>query len=110
MQDLDKGISPYATPGSIGPPQATATPATIFSDTANFSDSINPKSSKLGEETSTLKLVEERSPYDRNSDLRPQPEYDMVFRQAVSAEDVFLGMGLKNPTTASCEELVVKIL
>jgi predicted secreted protein len=32
----------------------------------------------------------------------------MVFRQAVSAEDVYLGMGNKNPTTASCEELVVR--
>lgn len=33
--------------------------------------------------------------------------YEMVFKQAVSAEDVFLGMGAKNPTTASCEDLVV---
>ena len=32
----------------------------------------------------------------------------MVFRQAVSPEDVYLGMGNKNPTTASCEELVVR--
>lgn len=33
--------------------------------------------------------------------------YEMVYKQAVSAEDVFLGMGLKTPTTASCEDLVV---
>lgn len=32
----------------------------------------------------------------------------MVFRQTVGAEDVFLGMGGKNPTTASCEELLVR--
>lgn len=32
----------------------------------------------------------------------------MVYQQAVSAEDVFLGMGNKNPTTASCEDLVVR--
>lgn len=31
----------------------------------------------------------------------------MVFKQAVTAEDVFLGMGTKNPTTAACEDLVV---
>ena len=51
--------------------------------------------------------MEGKSPYDYD-DPRPQPEYDMVFRQAVGAEDVFLGMGGKNPTTASCEELVVR--
>ncbi len=33
----------------------------------------------------------------------------MVFKQSVGAEDVFLGMGNKNPTTASCEELMVRI-
>ena len=33
----------------------------------------------------------------------------MVFKQAVGAEDVFLGMGNKNPTTASCEDLIVRI-
>ena len=33
----------------------------------------------------------------------------MIFKQAVGAEDIFLGMGNKNPTTASCEDLVVRI-
>ena len=33
--------------------------------------------------------------------------YELVFKQAVTTEDVFLGMGLKNPATASCEDLVV---
>ena len=32
----------------------------------------------------------------------------MVYKQAVCTEDVFLGMGGKNPTTASCEELLVR--
>ena len=51
--------------------------------------------------------MDEKSRHE-DDDPRPQPEYDMVFRQAVSAEDVYLGMGNKNPTTASCEELVVR--
>ena len=40
-------------------------------------------------------------------DSRPQPEYDMVFKQSVGTEDVFLGMSMKNPTTASCENMLV---
>lgn len=32
-----------------------------------------------------------------------------MFKQAVSAEDVFLGLGRKNPTSACCQELVVKV-
>ena len=33
--------------------------------------------------------------------------YEMVYKQAVSTEDVFLGMGNKSPTTASCEDIIV---
>ncbi|XP_028522744.1 dynein axonemal assembly factor 6 isoform X2 [Apis cerana] len=40
-------------------------------------------------------------------DPRKVPEYEMKFKQAVTAEDVFLGMGFKTPGTASCEWLSV---
>jgi len=33
--------------------------------------------------------------------------YEMVYRQAVSSEDMFLQLGNKTPMTSSCEELVV---
>ena len=99
MQDLDTGTSPYATPGSIGPKSAT-TPA---------ASSLGSSSSKDNKEKiQTLQEVDKNKSPEEDDDPRPQPEYDMVFRQAVSAEDVFLGMGNKNPTTASCEELVVR--
>ncbi|CAF0992174.1 unnamed protein product [Didymodactylos carnosus] len=42
-------------------------------------------------------------------DTRPQPEYDMHYKQNVTSEDIFLQMGNKNPSSASCEDLVVKI-
>ena len=98
MQDLDVGSSPYATPASIGP-KTVATPRSVHGKSF-------PNSSSASKEIWTADEVEEKSPYEYD-DPRPQPEYDMVFRQAVGAEDVFLGMGNKNPTTASCEELVV---
>ncbi|CAD1468260.1 unnamed protein product [Heterotrigona itama] len=42
-------------------------------------------------------------------DPRKVPEYEMKFKQAVTAEDVFLGMGFKTPGTASCEWLSVLV-
>jgi len=34
--------------------------------------------------------------------------YDMLYKQDVSSEDMFLQMGSKNPSTASCEDLIVR--
>ena len=98
MQDLDVGTSPYATPGSIGPPSSAGIPPTSLGHSTSASS-----------DSKETQRVDDKSPREEfEDDPRPQPEYDMVFRQAVSAEDVYLGMGNKNPTTASCEELVVR--
>ncbi|XP_015608858.1 protein PIH1D3 [Cephus cinctus] len=43
------------------------------------------------------------------SDPRQVPEYEMKFKQAVSTEDVFLGMNYKTPGSASCEWITVSI-
>ena len=34
--------------------------------------------------------------------------YDIVYRQAVSTEDMYLQLGSRTPATASCEEMVVR--
>jgi len=38
-----------------------------------------------------------------------QPEYEIVYKQKVTSEDIFLQMGSKNPSTTSCEDMIVKI-
>ncbi|KOB73854.1 Uncharacterized protein OBRU01_10035 [Operophtera brumata] len=40
---------------------------------------------------------------------RKAPEYTMNYQQAVTAEDVFLQIGPKTPSSASCENLIVRI-
>ncbi|XP_050362404.1 dynein axonemal assembly factor 6 [Nymphalis io] len=40
---------------------------------------------------------------------RKAPAYTMNYQQSVSAEDVFLQMGPKTPSSASCENLVVRV-
>lgn len=53
--------------------------------------------------------VEEGGEFDTSDDPRIQPDYEIHYKQKVSAEDIFLQMGNKTPATASCEEMVVKI-
>jgi len=42
-------------------------------------------------------------------DPRPQPEYDTMFKQVVSSEDMYLGMSGRDPSSHWCEDMVVKI-
>ena len=42
-------------------------------------------------------------------DDREQPEFDVVFKQAVGTEDVYLGLSEKDPTSACCEAMLIKV-
>lgn len=43
-------------------------------------------------------------------DTRKRPQYDVLFKQRVGAEDVYLGMSGKTPSSVDCEAFVVKIV
>eukprot|EP00899_Mesostigma_viride_P014880 jgi/Mesvir1/23393/Mv21088-RA.1 len=45
----------------------------------------------------------------RADDGRPEPQYEFIYRQAVGTEDAYLGMGMKDPSSTSCETLVLKV-
>ncbi|XP_077139507.1 dynein axonemal assembly factor 6 isoform X2 [Ranitomeya variabilis] len=53
--------------------------------------------------------VPDGSQFDDSLDPRKQPKYEMHFKQRVGSEDLFMGLSRKNPSTACCEDLVVKI-
>lgn len=53
--------------------------------------------------------VAEGSQFDDLSDPRPQPEYEVILKQCVGSEDVFLGLSGKDPSSMCCEALLVKI-
>ncbi|CAD5120463.1 DgyrCDS9030 [Dimorphilus gyrociliatus] len=42
-------------------------------------------------------------------DPRPEPEYEIIYKQAVTTEDVYLQMSNKSQATASCDQIVVRI-
>lgn len=53
--------------------------------------------------------VQEGGEFDTSDDPRLQPDYEISYKQKVTSEDVFLQMGNKNPSTASCEDMIIKI-
>lgn len=87
--------SPYATPGTIGPAAK------------GQGGGGGKQRESQGQDIWSADEVQEKQQYEYD-DPRPQPEYDIIFKQAVGTEDVFLGMGPKNPTTACCENMVVR--
>ena len=81
------------TPASIGPPSKEE------------EDIPHP----TGEKTKNIWNEDEVGDVIAYTDPRPTPEYEMNFSQSVHSEDVFLGMGNKNLSSASCENLVVRV-
>ena len=42
-------------------------------------------------------------------DSRPRPKYEILFKQDVMSEDVFLGMGEKTPGSSDCTHMTIRI-
>ncbi|XP_069469162.1 dynein axonemal assembly factor 6 isoform X2 [Ambystoma mexicanum] len=96
---IDNKFSSVASvgPGDIGPAKTVQTKVTSSVTCATGNDIWDPEE------------VQEGSEFDDTLDHREQPEYEIIFKQLVAAEDVFLGMSRKDPSTACCEEMLIKI-
>ena len=44
------------------------------------------------------------------SDDRPEPEYEILYMQRVGTEDVYLGLSDLDPSSRSCQDLLIKIV
>lgn len=42
-------------------------------------------------------------------DDKKQPKYRIIYKQSVSPEDIYLGIGNRTPATSSCEEMCIEI-
>ncbi|CAH1183503.1 unnamed protein product [Phaedon cochleariae] len=78
----------------------------------------NPYSKIENDESKRKEILEtESEEYDglddqehrTQSDWKKSPQWDITYKQQVTASDVFLQMGFKNPGTASCEDMIVTI-
>ncbi|CAM5165762.1 unnamed protein product [Natator depressus] len=84
-------------PGNIGPAKKAEPTVTPDVKSGNSKDIWNTEE------------VPEGSEFDDIWDPREQPEYEILFKQQVGAEDIFLGMSRKDPSTACCEDMLIKI-
>ncbi|XP_013386250.1 protein PIH1D3 [Lingula anatina] len=98
-EDTKPGGITKLGPGDIGPKQSTQ-PAESQLKTVK----------KEGKDIWEEEEVQEGAEYDDIHDTRPQPQYEIIYKQAVTSEDMFLGMGNKTPATSSCEDMVVKVM
>ncbi|KAI2667845.1 PIH1D3 [Labeo rohita] len=53
--------------------------------------------------------VTEGAHFDDLADPRPQPEYEIVLKQSVGTEDLFLGLSRKDPSSMCCDSILVRV-
>ena len=46
---------------------------------------------------------------EERPDDRPEPEYEILHKQHVGTEDVFLGLSDRDPSSNHCDSLLVKV-
>ncbi|XP_067308725.1 protein PIH1D3 isoform X2 [Pseudorasbora parva] len=88
-------------PGHIGSPSAPAGGKHKEGSTAY----VKKKSKGIWDEDE----VTEGAHFDDLTDLRPQPEYEIVLKQSVGTEDLFLGLSRKDPSSMCCESMLVRV-
>ncbi|XP_058147286.1 dynein axonemal assembly factor 6 [Dasypus novemcinctus] len=84
-------------PGNIGPPKREEPKVISQTSDENSEDIWKPEE------------VTEGAEHDDIWDVREIPEYEIIFKQQVGTEDIFLGLTRKDSSTACCEDLVIKI-
>ncbi|XP_039457815.1 protein PIH1D3 isoform X2 [Oreochromis aureus] len=94
-----KDVKAYARlgPGHIGPPPKKEKQVSTAYTKKNSKDIWCEEEVAVG------------SQYDDLTDPRPQPEYEIILKQSVGTEDLFLGLSRKDPSSMCCEAMLVKI-
>nr|XP_056714998.1 dynein axonemal assembly factor 6 [Euleptes europaea] len=101
-EDDEPGQGRPSSASNMGPGHIRA-PKTVEPAATTHVKSGNSKEIWSAEE------VPEGSEYDDSWDYREQPEYEILFKQQVGTEDLFLGTSRKDPSTACCEDMLIKI-
>eukprot|EP00455_Lapot_gusevi_P014812 TRINITY_DN17459_c0_g1_i1.p1 TRINITY_DN17459_c0_g1~~TRINITY_DN17459_c0_g1_i1.p1 ORF type:complete len:216 (+),score=23.89 TRINITY_DN17459_c0_g1_i1:65-649(+) len=98
---------PSLNPGSFGPQSttsATSNPDPNHKVVVKTKSASNPIWDDEEVNQSELSIFE-----DDPSDRREEPRYEILYKQTVTTEEVYLGMGGANPSTLDCNAMVVKV-
>ncbi|MXQ98762.1 hypothetical protein E5288_WYG013339 [Bos mutus] len=82
-------------PGNIGPPKIEENTVIPQTSSENCEEIWNPEE------------VSEGAEHHDVCDVRDTPEYEIVYKQQVGTEDMFLGLTRKDASTACCKDLVI---
>lgn len=97
----DPGKAPYfKSSDSVAKPFA---PVTTTINNRRTGDTASKKENVVWEPNEVKDL-----PVEKN-ESRPRPEFEIVYKQQVGTEDVYLGMSNKDPSSVHCQSLVLKI-
>lgn len=107
LEELESGgkkpaADPFSSmnPGSIGPAKKSA----------HMPGKAEPQSGlKSGDKDIWAAEDVAIDDHGAEDDPRPQPEYDILYKQAVTSEDMFLQMSGRDPSTHWCDDMVIKI-
>ncbi|NP_001002309.1 dynein axonemal assembly factor 6 [Danio rerio] len=101
-EEEDLTLQPMARmgPGHIGPPAAPS-----GKNKGSTSAYVKKNSKDIWDEAE----VTEGAHFDDLNDPRPQPEYEIVLKQSVGTEDLFLGLSRKDPSSMCCESMLVRV-
>uniref|UniRef100_A0A8B7U022 Protein PIH1D3 n=1 Tax=Castor canadensis TaxID=51338 RepID=A0A8B7U022_CASCN len=88
-----------STTGAMGPGNIGPTKIEEFK-------AITQCSSETSEDIWSPEEVPDGAEHDDMWDVREIPEYEIIFKQHVGTEDVYLGLTRKDTSTACCQELV----
>lgn len=92
------GGGAMVTPASFGAPRRAVAESSVGDPTRKKKD---PKDIWDEDEIPS----EEAMLAEEINDGRPRPKYDILYKQAVGTEDVFLGLGDKTPGSADCTHM-----
>ncbi|XP_030629273.1 dynein axonemal assembly factor 6 [Chanos chanos] len=53
--------------------------------------------------------VMEGAQFDDLIDPRPQPKYEIILKQSIGTEDLFLGLSGKDPSSMCCDSMLVRV-
>ncbi|KAF4076627.1 hypothetical protein AMELA_G00217240 [Ameiurus melas] len=87
-------------PGHIGAPSSAS---------RQDKNAVNSTYVKNTKDIWDVEEVTEGTHFDDLADPRPQPEYEIILKQSVATEDLFLGMSQKNPSSMCCESMLVRV-
>lgn len=93
-------------------PGFTSTPASVKQKKSEVKKTFENSLLKKVADVGAKSMEEWAKLQDKDEEVfesRKQPDFTITYKQAITTEDMFLGMGSKTAATSSCEDMILDI-